>query len=605
MAVSLTAHISTLRGLTSALAGVLLVTLALGAVIGSQTDVALPARLAGLIVAFVLIVTAVTLFLRSRLLRPLGGVVDALVEGSTHIQSTTAQVASDTQLLITVTSSQATSIEQMSATVEELASMTRRNADHATQTDHLMKETREAVAQASDSMRGLVDSMQQIKSSSADTSRIVKSIDGIAFQTNLLALNAAVEAARAGEHGAGFAVVAQEVRSLAQRAAGAASESSALIEDTSRQVVAAAALMERTRERFDKVHAHVSQSSGFVSQIAEASAEQARGIDQLNVTFTEIDRVVQQSVSSAEHADAAARQMSAESQHMDATISRLREITKDGDTAIRHQDQADAAMHLRIAVTPLVARRVCRVDPWAARGTDPQLRQSARHPGHHRPRPAVAGAPRRRPAVRVGTCARHPTTRAPSTPVAQGYADLCGESVWDVEVDRDALIATSPLILHGEFEKGVYTLPGNDRVRQVASLEELRQFVGVTVASWKVDVRTLHAMRLERIEQVFRGENLFSALAQGRADFTLLEFAATPDMSVTSGGVKLVPVSGCKVPLPGSRSWVVSKRSPHAERLAGALEHGLQLLRNEGRIERAFRESGFFHPRVVEWKRLV
>lgn len=600
----MTAHLSTVRGLTSALAGVLFVTLALGAVIGSQTDVALAARLAWLIVAFVLIVTGVTLFLRSRLLEPLGGAVDALVEGSTHIQSATAQVASDTQLLITVTSSQATSIEQMSATVEELASMTRRNADHATQTDHLMRETREAVAQASDSMRGLVDSMQQIQSSSADTSRIVKSIDGIAFQTNLLALNAAVEAARAGEHGAGFAVVAQEVRSLAQRAAGAASESSALIEDTSRQVVAAAALMERTRERFDKVHAHVSQSSGFVSQIAEASAEQARGIDQLNVTFTEIDRVVQQSVSSAEHADAAARQMSAESQHMDATISRLREITKDGDTAIRHQDQADATMRLRIAVTPLVARA------FAAWTHGMPVAQIRNYGSPHATRATIDLVLQLQALLAAGQhfeweLRESADNAGAKHEVAQGYADLCGETVWDVEVDSGAWIATSPLILHGQFEKGIYTLPASDRVRQVASLDDLRRFVGVTVASWKVDVRTLRAMRLERIEQVFKGEHLFSALAQGRADFTLLEFAATPDMSVTNGGVKLVPVSGCKVPLPGSRSWVVSKRSPHAERLAAALERGLLLLRNEGRIERAFRESGFFHPRVVEWKRLV
>jgi hypothetical protein len=140
---------------------------------------------------------------------------------------------------------------------------------------------------------------------------------------------------------------------------------------------------------------------------------------------------------------------------------------------------------------------------------------------------------------------------------------------------------------------------------QVRSLEELRERVGVTVVSWKVDLRTFAAMGLRKMEQVLKAESLFSVLAQGRADFTLLEFAATADMSVSHGGIKLVPVQGCKVSLPGSRSWVVARRSPHADVVAAALERGLQMLRREGRIERAFRECGFFHPRVVNWKRLV
>ncbi len=594
----------TLRRLTFFLVAVLFITFALGAVLGSQADVGLPVRLAEMIGVFVLILAGVTLLLRSRIIRPLGSMVEALAEGSTHIESATAHVVSDTQLLTTVTSTQAASIEEMSATVEELASMTRRNADHAAQTDQLMAETRKAVAQASDSMRGLFDSIQQITRSSADTSRIVKSIDGIAFQTNILALNAAVEAARAGEHGAGFAVVAQEVRTLAQRAAGAASDSSALIEETSRRVIEAAALVEHTRERFDEVNERVSRSSGFVSQIADASTEQARGIDQLNVTFTEIDRVVQQTVSSAEHADAAARQMIAESQHMSAIISRLHDITKDGDRAIRSQDHGAGAIHLRISVTTLVA------DSFTAWTSGMPVAQIAAYSNPHATRGTVDLVLQLQALLAAGQSfdfelrASDNNARAKHE-VVQGYADLCGETVWDVDIDADGLIGTSPLIRHGEFEKGVYALPGNDRVLRVKSLDDLRAFVGVTVASWKVDVRTLTAMGLARLEQVFKGESLFSALAQGRADFTLLEFAATPDMSVTHEGVKLVPVPGCKVPLPGSRSWAISRRSPHARRLAEALEHGLQALRSEGRIERAYRESGFFHPRVVDWKRLV
>ena len=596
-------QLGTLREFTFALVGALVVTFIVGALIATH-DVALSLRVAEMAVALSFIVVVVILVLRSRLIRPLGGMVQDLAEESTHIQSATEQVVGDTELLTRVTAAQAASIEQMSATVEELASMTRRNADHAQQTDRLMGETRGAVTQATDSMRGLVGSIQEIKRSSVDTSRIVKSIDGIAFQTNILALNAAVEAARAGEHGAGFAVVAEEVRTLAQRAADAARDTSALIEETTRHVTQAAGLVEHTRERFDQVNDHVSQSSGFVSQIAEASAEQARGIDQLNVAFTEIDKIVQQTVSSAEHADAAAHQMTSASRQMTAIIGGLRAITEDAGRKIRARERAGATLHLRFAVTTLVAEAfsqwtggipVAEItsynNPHATRGTvDFVLQLQA----------LLAAGLDFDYELRVSD--NNARTRHE---VMQGYADLCSETIWDVDIEHAALVEVSPLIAQGEFEKGLYTVPGHERMLHVRSLEDLRPFVGVTVVSWKVDVRTLKALGIRGVEQVFKAENLFSALQQRRADFTLLEFAATPDMSVVHDNVRLIPVPECKVSLPGSRSWVVAQRSPHADVLADALERGLQALRSEGRVARAFRESGFLHPRVADWKRLA
>jgi hypothetical protein len=415
-----------------------------------------------------------------------------------------------------------------------------------------------------------------------------------------------VEAARAGQSGAGFAVVADEVRTLARRAATAAKDSSALIEETGRRVIQAAALVDQTRGRFDQVESYVSQSSGFVSQIAQASAEQARGIDQLNVAFSDIDQVVQRTVSSAEHAHGAAQQLTAASRQMSGIIERLRVMTGGGDPAVldRSGDRRDATVHLRFAVTPLVAesftrwtdgRPVAEIDDFgsalATRGVvDFVLQVQALH---------LAGLDfdfELRVSDNIARAGHE---------VAQGYADLSAETMGDANVESDDLIRTSPLIGSGEFEKGLYTVPANESMLHVASLEDVRAFVGVTVVSWAVDVRTLKAMGLRKIEQVFKAENLFAALGQRRADFTLLEFAATPDMSVTHEGVKLVPVPGVKVSLPGSRSWVVSRRSPHADLLVGSLERGLQALRREARVERAFRQSGFFHPRVVDWKRLI
>ena len=119
---------------------------------------------------------------------------------------------------------QAASLEETSASLEELASMTKNNADNAGQAQSLMAKTEQVGQEANEAMRGLSQSMQEISTAGAEIERIIKTIDEIAFQTNLLALNAAVEAARRVEAGAGFAVVADEVRSLALRAAEAASE---------------------------------------------------------------------------------------------------------------------------------------------------------------------------------------------------------------------------------------------------------------------------------------------------------------------------------------------------------------------------------------------
>ena len=364
--------------------------------------------------------------------------------------------------------------------------MTRRTADHAKQTDGLMR-TRGAVVQARDSMHGLFDSIQQIRRSSGDTSKIVKSIDGIAFQTNILALNAAVEAARAGEHGAGFAVVAQEVRRLAQQAANAAKESSALLEETSGRVIQAAALVERTRERFDEVDEHVSQSSGFVSQIADASVEQARGIDQLNVAITDIDRVVQETVSSAEHAHAAAQQMRDELQQTSAIVDRLRAVTRGHQAVLVERKRTSATIHLRFAVTTLVAESfakwngqcpVAEIDDfssaYANRGTvDFVLQLQA----------LLAAGLDFDYELRVSDNIARSVHE-----VGQGYADVNAEALWDVNIDPACMIAASPLTGNGEFEKGLYTVPGNDRMLQVRSLEDVRERVGVTVVSWKVDL---------------------------------------------------------------------------------------------------------------------
>ena len=201
--------------------------------------------------------------------------------------------------------------------------MTRQNADNAGMADNLMHEAKKAVELANDSMAALTVSMDEISKASEETSKIIKTIDEIAFQTNLLALNAAVEAARAGEAGAGFAVVADEVRNLAMRAADAARNTANLIEGTVQKTVAGSAHLDRSNKAFVEVVSSTGKVSGLVGEIAVASNEQAKGIGQVNEAVTEMDKVVQQNAANAEESASAAEEMSSQSRQLQDIVSDL------------------------------------------------------------------------------------------------------------------------------------------------------------------------------------------------------------------------------------------------------------------------------------------
>ena len=189
----------------------------------------------GLIVVLLLGICMAYLIVRS-ITKPIRLVVDGLAEGAEQVASAAGQVSGSSQQLAEGASEQAASIEETSSSLEEMSSMTRQNAEHASQANKLMAETSDVVVKANQSMDRLTVAMVEITTASEETSKIIKTIDEIAFQTNLLALNAAVEAARAGEAGAGFAVVADEVRNLAMRAAEAAKNTANLIEGTVKKI---------------------------------------------------------------------------------------------------------------------------------------------------------------------------------------------------------------------------------------------------------------------------------------------------------------------------------------------------------------------------------
>ncbi len=274
------------------------------------------------VVALVLAVGLVLWFARS-ISKPITVVAGGLRDASSQVSAASSEVAASSQTLAQGSSEQAASLEETSASLEEISSMTKQNADNARQADSLSHEAGQVVKKANDTVKQLTQSMGEISEASVETSKIIKTIDEIAFQTNLLALNAAVEAARAGEAGAGFAVVADEVRSLAMRAAEAAKNTSALIESTVTRVKNGAGLVDETRQAFE----HIAESSGkvaeLVGEIAAASTEQAQGIDQINTAMTDMDKVTQAAAASAEETASASEEMNGQAESMQSFVDDL------------------------------------------------------------------------------------------------------------------------------------------------------------------------------------------------------------------------------------------------------------------------------------------
>jgi methyl-accepting chemotaxis protein len=281
-------------------------------------------------VALVLILLSVTIsiLMTRNIVNPLMHVINGLDEAANQIASTSSRVSASRHDLTDGISKQAASIEQTSSSLGKLSSMTKQNAENAGHANSLMDDVKQVVNSANESMSQLTQSMTEISKASEETSKIIKTIDEIAFQTNLLALNAAVEAARAGEVGAGFAVVADEVRNLAMRAAAAAKNTASLIEGTVVKIKAGSALVVKTNDAFQHVAVSAGKAAELVSEISAASNEQSQGIYQINQAVGETEKVTQQSALYAEESSSVSDSMDTEVEEIKIMVRELIGVVK-------------------------------------------------------------------------------------------------------------------------------------------------------------------------------------------------------------------------------------------------------------------------------------
>ncbi|SDG24800.1 methyl-accepting chemotaxis sensory transducer [Selenomonas sp. WCT3] len=219
---------------------------------------------------------------------------------------------------------QASSVEELSASISEISSQTASNAENADKANNLTIQARQQAAVGDADMKEMLAAMEDINTSSANISKIIKVIDEIAFQTNILALNAAVEAARAGQHGKGFAVVAEEVRNLAARSAKAAKETTELIEDSITKVESGRAIAGKTAEALMTIMNNVSEVADIVSSIAKASSEQKLALEQIDQGVLQVSQVVQANSATSEQAASASEQLNAQASRLRETADQFR-----------------------------------------------------------------------------------------------------------------------------------------------------------------------------------------------------------------------------------------------------------------------------------------
>ncbi len=287
--------------------------------------------LAGVLVVLAGGAGVVVLFVVRRMNRDLRRLATELADGSQQVDRAATQVSGASQSLAQGASRQAASLEETSASTAEMAAMTRKNAEDSNSAASLVAQASQKVADANRNLDQLVQSMKEIKGSSEKISHILKVIEDIAFQTNILALNAAVEAARAGEAGLGFAVVAEEVRNLAQRCAQAAKDTAELIDESISKTNDGGARLNNVAQSIVGITESTNSVKMLVEAVNSSSQEQATGFEQIARAVAEMEQVTQRSAASAEQSASASEELNSQAAHLMQLVGDLRAMVGGAD----------------------------------------------------------------------------------------------------------------------------------------------------------------------------------------------------------------------------------------------------------------------------------
>lgn len=258
--------------------------------------------------------------------KPMTTSINQIQQASVQVSDSSKHLSESSQQLSEGSTEQAASIEETSATMDETSSMVKQNAENTRQANDLSQEATDSATDGAGKMQEMITSMEELKKSSAEISKIIKVIDEIAFQTNMLALNAAVEAARAGDAGQGFAVVAAEVRNLAQKSAQAAKDTAEIIDRNIELSEKGVSISMDVNVALEEIMGKSKSVNQLVGEIAAASDEQAKGTAQVTEAIGQMEQVVQSNAAAAEETAASSEEMQAQAEELNSIVVQLSKL---------------------------------------------------------------------------------------------------------------------------------------------------------------------------------------------------------------------------------------------------------------------------------------